>query len=142
MTHDFEQLTTFDDSQSFSTNKTTLIQPMTHDKSNLYLFVDTIKTNEGALRSFRKMAVHFGYYEAAEKARQLESELYPRTDEHEKAEGIAKEMTNVLSIMGTQVTRQTAYRIYLAALAVKKKGGKVKIDEISDIIHASETLIR
>lgn len=115
---------------------------MTQEKSDIDLFIEAISKDEAALRALKNIAVNCGHYDVAEKARKIIVDLYPRTDEHEKAEGIAKAMANVLAIMGTQVTRQTAYRIYLAAFAVKKKGNKVKIDEISDIIHASETLIR
>lgn len=115
---------------------------MTNEKSDIDLFIEAISKDEVAIRTLKNMAVSCGHYPVAAKARAIEKELYPYTSDHEQAEAKAKEMSNVLAIMGFQVTRQTAYRFYLAALAVKKKGGKVKIDEISDIIHKSDTLIR
>lgn len=115
---------------------------MTQEKSDIDLFIEAISKDEAALLALKNIVVNSGHYDLAQKVHKIIVELYPRTDEHEKAEGIAKAMSNVLAIMGTQVTQQTAYRIYLVALAVKKKGNKVKIDEISDIIHESKTLIR
>ena len=114
----------------------------TNEKSDIDLFIEAISKDQVALRTLKNMAASCGHYPVAEKARAIEKELYPHTQEGEQAETKAKEMADVLAIMSIQVTRPTAYRIYLAALAVKKKGGKVKIDEISDIIHKSDTLIR
>lgn len=98
--------------------------------------IEAAKTSKKKTRALKNTAVALQDYELAAKMREIELAVYPVTQD----EKTAKQVKDLLGMMGYKAGEIDAYKILKAITLYLKKKDKVTLQHISEIVAKAEEL--
>lgn len=96
--------------------------------------VEKAKGNKKGLIMLKNTAVRCQQFELASQLRELETSLFPTTDEEKEAKKIAKEINLVLRMVELNVSEDTCWLIGQTLKIHSKMKGKFSIHDASKLI--------
>ena len=102
--------------------------------------LDAAKKDKKQFIALKNLAVKCQQFELACKIRELEKELFPETEEERKAKDLSKEINNLFSMVGLNVTPDVCWLVYETIKMHSKKKGKFSLKDAVELVSMKEKL--
>lgn len=96
--------------------------------------VEKVKCNKKGLIMLKNTAVRCQQFELASQLRELETSLFPETDEEKAAKKLAKEINLLFRMVGLNVSEDVCWIIHEAIKCHSKKKGKFSIEDAAKLV--------
>lgn len=98
------------------------------------------KKDKKIFLAFKNLAVKCQQFELAVKIRELETELFPESDEEKQAKEIAKEINLVFRMVDLKVSEDVCWLIYEALKLHSEVKGSFSVEDAAKLIAKKKTL--